>query len=137
MCRMTIPLAILFAAVALAGQGAGDPKTLLGTWHGTSTCTDRVVAPACNDEIVVYVMTPGPNPGSVHWVADKIVGGQRQTMGEFDLIYDAADARWEATFTNPRATVEWWLTVDGSTMTGGARLMPGKQVVRKVDLKKD
>jgi hypothetical protein len=33
--------------------------------------------------------------------------------------------------------VEWWLTVDGSTMTGGARLMPARQVVRKVDLKKD
>jgi len=134
---MTMSLAALLAAAALAAQGAGDPKTILGTWRGTSTCTDRVAAPACNDETVVYVMTPGAQLGTVHWLADKIVGGQRVTMGEFELTFDAADARWETTFTNPRVTVEWWLTVDGSAMTGGARLMPGKQIVRRVDLKKD
>ena len=43
----------------------------------------------------------------------------------------------ETTFTNPRVTVEWWLAVDGSAMTGGARLMPGRHIVRKVDLRRD
>ena len=134
---MTMPMAMLLAVATLAGQGAGDPKTLLGTWHGASTCTDRVAAPACADETVVYVMTPGPTPGTVHWVADKIVGGQRQPMGELDLIYDAVDARWKATFTNPRVTVEWCLAVDGSAMTGGARLMPDRTAIRTIDLRKD
>jgi hypothetical protein len=136
MCRMTNPVAALFAAVVLAGQTAGDPTTILGTWRGTSICVDRAAAPACTDETVVYELTPGKAPGTVHWVADKTVNGQRLPMGELDLIYDAADARWEATFTNPRVTVEWWLSVAGPTMTGGARLMPTKQTVRKIDLKK-
>jgi hypothetical protein len=136
MCRMATPLVLLLTAAALAAQAAGDPTTIFGTWRGTSTCTDRVAAPACVDETVVYDLSPGQQPGTVHWVADKIVDGRRETMGEFDLIYDAAEARWEATYTNPRVTVEWWLSVAGSTMTGGARLMPGRQVVRNVALRK-
>ena len=60
----------------------------------TRPCTDRVVAPACNDEVVVYVFSQGQDTDTVHWQADKIVNGERGTMGEFDLRFDPAEACW-------------------------------------------
>jgi hypothetical protein len=33
------------------------PAQLIGVWRGTSICTDRVAAPACHDETVVYEFT--------------------------------------------------------------------------------
>jgi hypothetical protein len=129
---------VLLAAVASpAGSPQADPRPLLGIWRGTSTCTDRVAAPACQDEVVLYELTPAAAPGGVHWIADKIVNGQREPMGELDLTYAAAEACWKATYTGPRVTVVWRLSVDGTTMTGSAHLMPGNQQVRKVELRKD
>ena len=87
--------ALASPAVAQKDSQAG-PAQLIGTWRGTSTCTDRVAAPACNDETVVYEFSAGPKPGLVHWKADKIVNGQREPMGEFDLAYDKTDACWKA-----------------------------------------
>src|SRR5262245_41893527 len=82
-----------------------DPAQLIGTWRGTSTCTDRVAAPACQDETVVYEFTAGPRPGTVHWAADKVVNGKREPMGEFDLVYVKAESCWKAEFTSPRVKV--------------------------------
>jgi hypothetical protein len=73
----------------------------------------------------------------VHWKADKIVNGQREPMGEMDLTYDTADACWKAEFRSPRVHSVWCLVIDGSHMTGTARLLPGKQTVRKIDVRKD
>jgi hypothetical protein len=93
-----------------------------------------VAAPACADEIVVYEFTAGPKSGLVHWKADKIVNGQREPMGEMDLAYDTDNKCWKAEFNS---RVVWCLVVDGAHMTGTAWLLPGKQTVRKVDLRKD
>lgn len=113
------------------------PSQLIGTWRGTSTCTDRVAAPACNDEKVVYEFTAGSRPGVVHWIADKVVNGERQRMGEEDLEYDAAEANWKAEIKGSRVTSVWRLVVDGAHLTGTARLVPGNQTIRKVDVRKD
>lgn len=110
---------------------------LIGVWRGTSTCIDRVAAPACQNETVVYEFTPGPQPGAVHWVADKVIAGQRERMGELELEYDKAEGCWEAVFTAPRVTSVWRLTVDGSRLTGTARLLPGNETIRRVDLRKE
>jgi len=110
---------------------------VIGLWRGTSTCTDRVAAPACNDEQVVYEFRAGPKPGMVHWVADKVVNGKRVPMGELDMEYDKAEACWKVEFASPRTKVVWRLTVDGAHMTGTARLLPGNETVRKVDLRKE
>ena len=135
-------LAIVLACVVLARSSFAAPEAasrtgLIGTWRGTSTCTDRVAAPACHDEVVVYEFTAGANPGTVHWKADKIVDGQREPMGEMDLSYDTDDACWKAEFESPRVHAVWCLTVDGAQMTGTGRLLPGKQTVRKIDVRKD
>ena len=58
-------------------------------------------------------------------------------MGEIDLAYDTGDACWRAEFSSPRVRVLWCLAVDGPHMTGTGRLLPGKQTVRKIDVRKD
>jgi len=116
-----------------AAKTPGAPQ-LSGTWRGTSTCTDRVAAPACNDETVVYEFSAGPKPGVVHWKADKIVNGQRVPMGEFDVEYDKTEACWKAEYHGPRVTSVWRLTVKDGHLTGTGRQLPGNQTIRKLDL---
>lgn len=96
-----------------------------------------MAAPACHDEVVVYEFTPGAKPGTVQWKADKVVDGQRQTMGEMDLTYDTGGACWKAEFISPRSHSVWCLAVDGAHMTGTGRQLPGRQIIRKIDVRKD
>ena len=128
-------LVLTLMAVAPQAQTPG-PSQLLGTWRGTSTCTDRVAAPACNDEVVVYEFSNGAKPGTVHWTADKVVNGQREPMGEMDLAYDESEKCWKAEFSSPRVKSVWRLSVDGNRMTGSARLLPGNETIRRIDAKK-
>ena len=125
----------LFAAPTVADGRA--PSELVGTWRGTSTCTDRVAAPACRDEVVVYEFTPGEKPGTVHWKADRVVDGQRQTMGEIDLAWDAGERCWSAEFRSPRVHVVWCLTVEGARLTGTGRTLPGGETVRRIEARKE
>jgi len=92
----------LLASFLMVQSSAPSPTQLLGTWRGTSTCTDRVAAPACNDEVVVYEFTKGVKPGTVHWAADKVVNGKREPMGEMDVAYDKTEECWKAEFSSPR-----------------------------------
>ena len=110
---------------------------LVGTWRGTSTCTDPVAAPACRDEVVVYDFTPGAKPGTVTWKADKLVDGKRVPMGEMDLAYDTHEKCWIAEFKSARVHSVWCLVVDGAHLTGTGRLLPGRETIRKIDVKKD
>jgi hypothetical protein len=135
---------LLVGCVALAlpwpshAARADHPASeLTGTWRGTSVCTDRVATPACKDESVVYDFTAGPTADSVHWKADKIVEGKRLPMGEFDLVYSRSDSCWTAELTTPRFHMVWRVTVNGQALKGSAILLPGKQVVRKIDARKD
>ena len=141
--RATVVLGLLAAAapawaVGAAPAAAGHaPSEVIGTWRGTSICTDREIAPACKDEVVVYDFTPGTEPGTVHWKADKVVNGERLFMGEFDTKYDAAEGCWKAEYVSPRFTTVWCVVVDGNHLTGSARALPGNQQIRKIDAKKD
>jgi len=126
-----------FPPVSLAAPATAGQAAPIGVWRGTSTCTDRVAAPGCHDEVVVYEITASEKPGTVHWKADKIVDGQRRPMGETDLVYDIGDACWKGEFSSPRIHIVWCLAVDGAHMTGTGRLLPGKQTVRKIDVRKD
>lgn len=132
-----VVFALFAASIPQAAEKALAPAELIGTWRGTSLCSDRVAAPSCNDEKVVYEFIPGPKPGVVHWKADKIVNGQRQPMGEFDLSYDTAEACWKAEYAGPRVTSVWRVTVDGNHLTGTARMLPGNETIRKIDARKD
>jgi hypothetical protein len=131
-----LPIVFALSLAAHPGAVAQNPEHLIGLWRGTSTCTDRVAAPACQDEQVVYEFTAGPKPAMVHWKADKMVNGKREPMGELDMDYDKGEGCWKVEFTSPRTKVVWRLTVDGSHLTGTARLLPGNETVRTVDLRR-
>jgi hypothetical protein len=135
--KMVIAVTMLAAAGWMTQPAkTPGPDQLIGVWRGTSICTDRVAAPACNDETVVYEFSAGAKPGTVHWAADKVVDGKRQPMGEFDLAYDTAEACWKAEFNSPRVKIVWRLSVDGTHLTGTGRQLPGNETVRKIDAKK-
>src|SRR5258707_2715064 len=112
---MIIPL--LFA-VAVAGD-----------WIGTSTCTDRKLLPACHDEVVIYHFTP-KGEDKVHVVADKIVDGKPEYMGEFDMTKEGSRLTYEM------GHALWDFHVDGDHITGTLKVLPGENVVRKVDVRR-
>lgn len=114
-----------------------DPAHLMGTWRGTSLCTDRVAAPACNDETVVYEFSPGAKEGTVRWVADKVVNGSRLNMGEMELSFDLTEGCWKAEFSSPRSRTVWRLAVKDDQLSGTGRMLPGQQTIRKMELRRD
>jgi hypothetical protein len=122
-----------------AAQPRENPavESLLGTWRGTSTCTDKVAAPACQDETVIYDVRRGDKPGHAILAAHKIVNDQRVPMGELDFAWDAAEACWRSDFASPRVTSRWCLVVAGDRLTGTARLLPGNQVIRRVQANRE
>ena len=86
----------------LAGEGAralgqaGATAEIVGTWRGTSRCVDRVAAPACNDEQVIYEISATPGRESAVTVnADKVVDGKRVPMGALDFARDPKDGSWK------------------------------------------
>jgi hypothetical protein len=132
---------VLMAACCLLGASAAPddrkPSELIGTWRGASTCVDRVIAPACKDEVVVYDFTAGTKPGTVHWKADKIVEGRREFMYEIDLAYDAREKCWAGEFSSARVRGRWCLAVDGAHVTGTGRQLPGNATFRRIDVRKE
>ena len=73
-----VALAAAFARTAIA-QSPAQPPAPVGTWRGTSVCLVR--PSACNDEIVVYRITPMKSADSLAVDARKIVRGEEQEMG--------------------------------------------------------
>ena len=131
-----LPVLVTYPISRVEAEQVG-PAQLIGVWRGTSTCTDLVVAPACRNETVVYEFTAGSGPDVVHWLADKVVAGQRERMGEMELEYDKAEHCWKAFFTSPRVKCVWRLIVDGSRLSGTGRLLPGNETIRKLELRKE
>ena len=133
--RCACVLFVLSAAAVPAAQ-RHTVDELRGTWRGTSTCTDRVAAPACQDETVVYEIRNGDKDGTAILAADKIVKGERVPMGELTFVYDAALGCWRSDFESPRMKSRWCFTVEGDTLNGTARLLPGNELVRRVAVKR-
>ena len=88
-------LGVLVCASCLSASAAPSdhkPSELIGTWRGTSTCTDRVAAPACHDEVVVYRITPVKGSDSLSMDALKIVNGKEEEMGVLSCAFAARGA---------------------------------------------
>src|SRR5262245_9740438 len=116
-------IAPLFFAIALTGD-----------WAGTSLCTDRKALPACKDEPFVYHITE-PRETVVHVVMDKVVDGKLDYMGELDMTRRGEHLIHEMTDRQGRRSV-WDFHVDGDKIDGVLTLLPGGEVVRKIDVKK-
>jgi ribosome-associated toxin RatA of RatAB toxin-antitoxin module len=85
---------ILGGCVAASALASSDIAEFLGTWKGTSTCTNREVAPACKDETVVYDVVRTDTPGTAQLEADKV--------GELDFTYDDKAGCWRSEFSTSR-----------------------------------
>jgi len=121
-----VALLALFATAAVAPRDA-----ILGEWHGTSLCTDRKAAPACNDEIVVYRFTPAGGD-TARCAAYRITSGEEVPMGELDFTRNAKSGDWAAGLGTPRVHAIWSFHVADTLMTGTLTQVPSGAVVRRV-----
>ena len=126
--------------LAIALDSPAEPARrdeILGTWTGTSTCVDRTRHPACKDEVVVYEFREKSGaPDSVSLQADKIVDGQRVTMGELDFAWDSGEGAWLGEFRIRNNHGLWKFVVHGTSMEGTLVDLPEKNLVRKVAVKR-
>ncbi len=114
-------LVLLLTAAASTEPAAPAGDQVIGEWRGTSLCTNLKKAPACKDEKVRYVFTRNADAtNTYHLVADKLVSGSYETMGEIDLVYSAADATWSYEFSTPNcAKCRWWYRMNAKDLIGG------------------
>lgn len=112
-----IAIAILIARGANAQSPSRQQTgaTPIGVWRGTSACLVR--PSACNDEIVVYRVTP-TTADSVAVDARKIVRGEEQEMGV--LTCRLAVQMGQVTCVIPQGI--WQFTARGDTLVGELRL---------------
>lgn len=133
---MVLPLE---TALAQADTSASPPRTLVGTWRGTSTCRP-VGKPACHDEIAVYHFrhvdsasasaTAGArSAGSVdagpveHLVlqGNKVVNGVEEEMGTMKCTYDPASGNVVCPMRDWRWVFRAVTGPAGITLTGTLR----------------
>ena len=133
LCAFTLSIGMLALPLRAAPDGAPPPsEAIRGSWRGKSVCTDRKAAPACKDEEVIYEFTP-MGETKVHQKADKLVDGNRVTMGELDFDYDAAGRIWKSEFESPRFHGVWSISVSGDRLTGMLVDVPTRAVLRTVE----
>ena len=126
----TIPL-ILLAAWASPAHAQESP--ILGSWHGTSTCVDKVMFPACNDEEVIYDVTMARGD-TVTLRADKVVNGAREFMNESQFVR-GDDGAWTAELETPRYHLRLVITVERDVMKGRLMTLPDQVLVRRMSLR--
>jgi hypothetical protein len=114
-----VALASALAHAAMA-QSPVHPRTSaasVGTWRGTSVCL--VHPSACNDEIVVYRITPKTAADSVTLDARKIVRGEEQEMGVLGCHLLSTSGQLTCTI----ARGVWRFRVRNDSLTGELRLL--------------
>ena len=102
----------------LQAQSVARPDPV-GTWRGTSLC--QVRPSPCNDEIVVYRITPTATRDSLALDARKIVNGQEEEMGVLGCRLDGPSAK----LTCPMVNGVWHFTIQGDSLVGDLRLPNG------------
>ena len=119
--RIHLVSAALASALACSANAQSPaqptaPTTPLGVWRGTSVCLVR--PSSCNDEIVVYRITPMKTADSLAVDARKIVRGQEQDMGVLGchLIPQSG----QLTCTIPQGV--WHFRIRNDSLTGELRL---------------
>lgn len=116
---MRIRLVGLALASLLAHTASAQSPTAMtpvGTWRGASVCLVR--PSACNDEVVVYRITPMKAADSVAIDARKIVRGEEQEMGV--LGCRIVPLTGQLTCALPQGV--WHFSVRNDSLTGELRL---------------
>jgi len=116
---------------------APGAEAITGTWRGTSICTP--VRPACNDEIAVYHIAPTPDPHVVAMTMNKVVHGEEVEMGgvlSYAVDYSTHTLTHEiAARDGTRAVFDF--TWSGNKMTGTLTQLPGREIIRNIELVKE
>ena len=120
--RIHLVAVALASALARAGiaQSTTQPPTSMtpvGMWRGASVCLVR--PSACNDEIVVYRITPMKVADSLAVDARKIVRGEEEDMGVLGCRLVSASG--QITCTMPQGV--WHFRVRDDSLTGELRLL--------------
>ncbi|HKQ03775.1 MAG TPA: hypothetical protein VJ464_01485 [Blastocatellia bacterium] len=111
------------------------PPAALGTWKGESLCVGN--HPACKNEVVVYRFEAVTGKaGVVVLLADKIIEGRRVPMGKLEFQNDEAKGELTCEFTRGQTHGLWQFTVTGGRMEGTLVLLPERELVRRVLVKK-
>ena len=126
-------IATTLALAADGGAPADRSHEIVGEWHGTSTCVNRELAPACKDETVRYLFTPSSSgAGIIHCAAYKLVDGKFEPMGEIDLTYSPMSAAWTYDFEARQSKSQWRFEIKGDTMSGSLLDQPSGSRIRTV-----
>ena len=135
-CKMIFSrVSLLVAGVAVCicvarGQTDTGAAKLAGDWTGESICVGEIGS--CHDETVVYhISLDVSDQTKVKMVADKIVNGKPEWMGDIDLKYDAKNNTLTGDLTSARRGV-WEFTVKENIMWGTLSLLPEKRIVRQI-----
>ena len=141
-CKMILDrVSLLVAGVAVCicvarGQTATGAAKLVGDWTGESICVGEIGS--CHDETVVYhISLDASDPTKVKIDADKIVNGKPESMGDFDLKYDAKNNTLTGDLNSPRQRGVWEFTIKEYIMWGTLSLLPEKRIVRQVRVTKN
>jgi hypothetical protein len=136
MLTMLMLLGLTVNACAQAQQ-TNEATKIYGTWTGESVCTDKKKFPACKDEQVVYRFSKSTaDAKKIHLVAEKIVNGANELMGELDFTFDAAQNTLTCEFTINQTHGIWEFKVAGDTMEGTLKILPEKALARQIKVKK-
>jgi hypothetical protein len=135
-CTVGLACAALSPTRLSAQSRPGPVAGILGTWHGTSICVDRARDTACHDEEVIYQVDSAAGPaGPVRMVADKVVDGARESMGELRLRYDTTTRAWSAEL-RARSHMRWSFEPKGDAMSGTLIELPSGRLIRRVAVRR-
>jgi hypothetical protein len=120
----TFAVGTLLLAVALGARSVeqGAPASLVGTWRGTSICTDAG-KPACHDEVVVYHFIAATDSSAnatrvtvehLGWQMNKVVAGAEEEMGKLGCDY----VRESGATVCPMRDWSWRFRARGDTLRG-------------------
>jgi hypothetical protein len=112
-----------------AAQAADDESLLVGDWRGESKVQAKNTA--AKDEVVVWHIAKGSEPGKLIVTADKIVNGKSISMGALEFKYDRE--KNQIVCENERGI--WKLTLKGNRLEGALTLRD-QTVLRHVALEK-
>lgn len=130
---------LLTSASSIAMSTTPSPADeIRGVWKGTSTCVNKVKFPACYDEVVIYtVAVVKDSTTQVELTADKIVNGERQTMGVMTFTYHAKEHSWLSELDNGRVHALWSFVIHGKSITGTLVDVPSKDLIRNISVARE
>ena len=121
---VAVRLALAARCTIAFAQNVND---VLGTWEGESKCT--VASSPCHDEHVIYEIAQSQNSQELTVTMDKVVNGERGTMGSLSCRLQDNDLN--CTYNSSH----WDFTVQGKQMIGTLKLADGT-LYRRISAKK-